>query len=344
LNIIAKKDQFTCPEQEFLCPDGVTVVTDCSLCPDSTDGGVCSPLFGGAIFVPQEPGSDAITILMESGKKGPKGKPEATTLEVTDPCTETFDGGPASFRLPENGDGYAVYARVVGDPKQNPQFDLTNPRLKYVMDESGNDLWLLGFVTNGVFDSDGEALPSRYDGSKKGKGVQKAVDITSLFLWSGDVCYLEESDWEDYCGWVDADMDGVVDEGESDCSVSYYCCIDVDSNSDYEYCQSLMTGDTCEELTPLSNLCCDDNDSEFPGPEYCAPLEACTEPSESWTGSFSYEPVTAYCKHYGTETSGVWVFNIAEFVGLLFDVHSDVDNTGSSVIQIRFYPLPLNTL
>lgn len=294
--------------------------------------------------MPQEPGSDAITILMESGKKGPKGNPEATTLEVTDPCTETFDGGPASFRLPENGDGYAVYARVVGDPKQNPQFDLTNPRLKYVMDESGNDLWLLGFVTNGVFDSDGEALPSRYDSSKKGKGVQKAVDITSLFLWSGDVCYLEENDLLEYCGWVDENVDDVVDEGESNCSVWNYCCIDVDDNWDYEYCLPIGIGETCDP-TPLLELCCEDTDPDVQGPEICAPtLDACTETSELWTGSFLYESVTAYCKHYGTETSGVWVFNIADFVGLLFDVQPNVDNTGSSVIQIRFYPLPLNSL
>jgi len=343
LNIIAKKDQFTCPAQEYLCVDeGIeSTVASCDEC-----SGTCTPIYGGVIFVPQEPAGDPITILMESGAKGPKGNTGATSLEVTNPCTQTFDGDAASFRLPANAEGYAVYARVVGDPKQNPQFDFTNPRFKYVMDESGNDLWLMGFVTNSVFDSDGEALPSRYDGSQKGKGVQKAVDITSLFLWSGDVCYLEQSDAVDYCGWVDSDGDGIVDEGELECAVSNYCCIDVDDNADYEYCQSLQTGYLCTDLTVPTDLCCNDLDSEFLGPEICAPgdTETCIEPSELLPGPFVYESITAFCKHYGNESSGEWVFNIADFVGMLFDVQSDAENTGSSVIQIRFYPLPLSTL
>lgn len=344
LNVIAKKSQFTCPEQKFLCPDGISEVTDCTLCP-LTVGGTCTPLYRGTIFVPQEPGSDKITILMESGAKGPKGNPGATSLEVTDPCTETFDGGPASFRLPADADGYAVYARVTGDPKQNPQFDFTNPRFKYVMDESGNDLWLLGFVTNSVFDANGLSLPSRYDSTQKGKGVQKGVNITPLFLWSGDVCYLEQNDLADYCGWIDSNGNGVVDEGESGCTGSTYCCIDVDMNGDYEYCASLPIGGSCSDLTAPSSLCCVDTDSELTGFEYCDPSAmTCEEPSVSVSGSFSYETITAWCKHYGSETSGEWVFNIADFVGILFDIQSNVDNTGSSVIQLRFYPLPLNTL
>lgn len=51
-----------------------------------------------------------------------------------------------------------------------------------------------------------------------------------------------------------------------------------------------------------------------------------------------YESVTAWCNHYESK----WVFNIADFVGLLFDIEGP-SNSGASVIQVRFYPLPLNS-
>lgn len=353
MNIIAKKADFTCHEQEYylLCPDQQTLVKDCSECPGYDGTTNCTvtdiPIYGGVIFVPQEPGNDKITILMESGKKGPKGNPDATTLEVTDWCTETFDGDGASFRLPKNDQGYAVYARVTGDPKQNPQYSFTNPRLKYVMDESGNDLLLLGFVTNSVFDSNGEQLPSRYDSSGKGKGAQKAVDVSPLFMWSGTICYIGDN-YLDYCG--DVNGNGVIDEGEVVCAEYDYCCLDTDGDGDYEHCDPLNFGDVCPIDPVLLDLCCVDTDLENQGPEYCSLLEGdvCPEyydyygeliPYESVSDYFTYHTVSAWCTSYQSK----WVFNIADYVGLLWDIESDKPNTGSSVIQIRFYPLPLNT-
>ena len=211
LNIIFKKSQFTCPDQEYLCPDGQRV-TDCSLCSDAVTG-PCTSTHGGVIFAPQEPGNDPVTILLESGKKGPKGNPDATSLEVTDSCTETIDGDYAAFRLPANEDGYAVYARITGDPKQNPQFDLTNPRFHYVMDENGNELLWLGFVTTTAYGPDGQVL-SRHDSGGKGRKVRNATDITSFFEWTGSVCYFDATD---YCSGVD-------------CTTVEYCCLDVDEN------------------------------------------------------------------------------------------------------------------
>lgn len=343
LNIIAKKAEFMCPDQEYLCPDGVTVVKDCNECPES---GTCTPIYGGVIFVPQEPGSDDITILMESGKKGPKGNPDATALEVTDWCTETFDGDAATFRLPKNDEGYAVYARVTGDPKQNPQFDFTNPRLKYVMDENGNDLLLLGFVTTDAYGPDGQLLP-RYDSGKRGKGVQNAVKVTSLFMWTGDICYIGDNDYLEYC-WVDENDNGIIDEGEIVCSEYDYCCLNADGDGDYEHCDPLT--DTECPVDPV-DLCCVDTDLEVSGYEYCDLLDEV----DSGTGycplyydyfgedleyttvyDILYESVTAWCKHYDSK----WVFNIADFVGLLFDIEGP-SNSGASVIQVRFYPLPL---
>ncbi|UCD90125.1 MAG: hypothetical protein JSW04_01410 [Desulfobacterales bacterium] len=61
--------------------------------------------------------------------------------------------------------------------------------------------------------------------------------------------------------------------------------------------------------------------------------------------------VEAWCKTYiddnGTpgnvnDDHGVWVFNIANFVGMLFDIDPQ-GSYRSSLIQVRFYPLPLNT-
>ena len=352
LNVIAKKAEFTCPQQEFLCPDGITHKTNCSDCPTT---GTCTPLYGGSIFVPQVPAGDKITILMESGAKGPKGNPGAASLEVTDPCTQAFDGGPASFRLPANAEGYMVYARVTGDPKQNPEFSFTDPELKYVMDESGNDLVLLGLVTDTkAFDFNGIPLPTRYDSSQKGKGVQKGVDITGLFLWSGAVCYLEQNDLAAYCGWVDSNDDGTVDPNGTACSTSYYCCLDEYGDGDYENCVSRSEIDLCP-IDPV-NLCCVDTDPDLLNYEYCAPAgeEGICPESYDYFGKMLpyilmqdavyYSPVTAGCKDYETASGGgVWVFNIADFVGLLFDIESTGPNTGSSVIQLRFYPLPLNT-
>ena len=359
LNIIAKKAEFLCPEQEYYlrCPDDVTLVKDCSDCPGYEPGvTVCVeteiPIYGGVIFVPQEPGSDDITILMESGTKGPKKKQDAavTALEVTGWCAETFDGNPAAFRLPANEDGYAVYARVTGDPKQNPQFDFINPRLKYVMDENGNDLLLLGFITNSLFDSYGEELPSRYDSSGKGKGVQKAVEITPLLMYTGDVCYIGDNDLLEYC-CEDVNANGVCDPGEEICDAYDYCCLDADGDGDYEHCDPLSDfGDVCP-ADPV-DLCCVDTDFDVPGYEYCdlfgdvesggyCPLyfDYFGEDLEyTEVDGIYYQSVTAWCKHYESK----WVFNIADFVGLLFDIDGPSDS-GASVIQVRFYPLPLNT-
>jgi hypothetical protein len=330
LNIIFKKSQFTCPDQEYLCPDGERV-TDCSLCSDAVTG-PCTPIYGGVIFAPQEPGYDPVTILMESGKKGPKGNPDATSLEVTDSCTETIDGGPAAFRLPANDKGYAVYARITGDPKQNPQFDLTNPGLHYVIDENGNELLWLGFVTTNAYGPDGQVL-SRYDSGGKGKKVRNATDITAFFMWMGSVCYFDATD---YC------------TGD-DCTTLEYCCLDVDENGDYENCAFLSnvgvdpgTG-ILECPTTVQNWCCIDTDSDLPGYEYCelASSAGCPEDYVLVTNGGARENyVEASCKTYDEPT---WIFNIADFVGFLFDVESDKTNTGSVVLKLRFYPLPLNT-
>jgi hypothetical protein len=254
-------------------------------CPPPELDAEMNQVYGNVIFIPREQGDDDITILMESGKKGPKNAQEITELQVTDWCSETFDGTPAVLRLPKNDYGYAVYGRLHGKPGEDGEPHVTiTPDLWYVEDEAGNDLILLGLVDdNGVFKSAGETL-YRTDPTpgSKGKGVNKATYLTDLFLYSGDVCYIQ-SDWEDYC----------IVEGVNECTATQLCCVDTDPlTPGYERC------DLCAAVgTVLDSTCT------------CPPTD---------TDGYPYTAVVAHCRTYD-ET---WVFNISDFVGYLWDLDS----------------------
>jgi hypothetical protein len=285
LNIIAKKDNFNCPEPKY-------------------DPNTGEQRYGNVIFIPREQGNDPITILMESGKKGPKWAQNITELQVTDWCSESFSNDGGSLRLPANDKGYAVYARITGKPAKNnepgePNVSIT-PNLVYVEDEAGNDLILLGLVDRqGVakFGSDGTTLyRTSTDSSKKGKGVQKATDITSLFEWTGEVCYLQEDSYL-YCQ---------DDKGNWICSPLDLCCVDTDGDGLYDHC----------DLLSLVGIWLDHGAYECP----------VADANENF-----YFPVTAECRSYVDE----WVFNIGDFVGYLWDI----DSSGAFVIKVRFYPL-----
>jgi hypothetical protein len=195
LNVIGKKDGFTCPDQEY------------------DESG--NPIYGNVVFVPEE---GPAKIYMESGKENGKGKKAealdtVTELRVTDPCA--FDQGGAVIQLPKNGAGYRVYARALAKPSDEPDIQIT-PQLVAVEDEYGNDLVYLGLVTD-----DGFETPYVSFTRKKGKSI--AVDISGLFLWSGSVCYLDQllyeeqelgfevAETKDLC-CTDSDGDGVFDE------------------------------------------------------------------------------------------------------------------------------------
>jgi hypothetical protein len=284
LNLKAKDSAtFTCPDEvevkDYYCPDVGSIYGDSSSCDENCDAD-CIEIYSNVIYFPQGDGSDNFTILMESGKNKPKGKPTEPVnypdvLEVTDWCMGFQNNDNAAFRLPADPDGYAVYARLTGDPKNDPSFDFTNPELAYVED-NGQDLILLGFITGGLWSPNFEPISRT-----KGTGVNKATDITSLFMWTGDVCT-----FNDY-GGVETQK----------------CCID-----------------TSDPLDGIYDECMDPNFEE----PYCDP---------------GYTLVSTYCTYYDDP---VWVFNIAEFVGMLWDI-DPLDSYKASLIQIRFYPLPLNT-
>jgi len=200
LNIIGKKAEFTCPALEY------------------DEYG--NPVYGNVVFVPGN--GENIQILMQSGV----GKKAAaiTQLQVTDPCAAAFDGDAAIMQLPRNDLGYRVYARVLAKPTDNPSMEII-PDLIAVEDEFGNDLVYLGLVTSNGFETPYVSF-TRY------KGKSTALDITGLFEWSGDVCYLTS----DYCNTIET------------CSTKSICCTDSNLDGIYESCD-VKEGDFCPEGT-----------------------------------------------------------------------------------------------
>jgi hypothetical protein len=198
LNIHGKKDGFTCPEQEY------------------DEFG--NPVYGNSIFIP-ESGSD-VKILMQSGTG--KKAAEIQTLQVTDPCTAAFDGNAAIVQIPKSSEGYRVYARTLGKPSDSAIMEIM-PDLISVEDEFGNDLIYLGLVTSNGFETPYVSF------TRKG-GKSTAIDITGLFEWSGDVCYLTSG----YCDPVES------------CTAQQLCCTDTDLNGIFESC-AIKEGDLCPE-------------------------------------------------------------------------------------------------
>ncbi|MBP1624262.1 MAG: hypothetical protein H6Q07_2282 [Acidobacteria bacterium] len=184
LNIIGKKAEFVCPAQEY----------------DPITG---APVYGNVVFVPES--GDGIQLFMQSGST--KGKAAAfTELKAVDPCAG-FDGDGATVQLPPNPAGYRVYARALAKPTSDPTMKIT-PSLISAEDENGNDLVYLGLVTDSGFLRSDETLV-------RTKGKSKAVNVTPLFQWSGDVCYfapLEGADnVESQKCVLDADGDGIYE-------------------------------------------------------------------------------------------------------------------------------------
>lgn len=167
LNIIGKKDTFTCPA--YLCD----YVTD----PDC---------IANVIYVPAV-STDPFEILMESGTK----KSSVTELNVTDWCAEPFDSDGAVVQIPSAT--YKVYARALAKPTYDPNIAILGNSLSYVTDEDGNDLYYLGSFTKDCVTT--PDIPQCTFTRTKGKS--KATDITALFEFSGDICYFNQTGYCD---------------------------------------------------------------------------------------------------------------------------------------------------
>ena len=178
----------------------------------------CDPTPGGkSVFIDEEGES---TIKYISNKKS-----SVTELVAKDPCATVFDGDPVEVQIPKEDEGYYVFGRVPGNHQntdgESSLIMVPDPNIEACNDtEEGNpdfgdltscpddplneDLLALGLITsNGVFDLvNQEFVQVDNSGDKKGKGQgkSKAVDITGLFLWTGDVC--DDS--------FDTNLDGVI--------------------------------------------------------------------------------------------------------------------------------------
>ena len=194
LNIIGKKDTFTCPPQE----------TDAN----------GAPIYGNVVFVPEKvtpndtSNQDPTKIYFESGLKGPRNATTITELQVRDWCTGFKGEGDALILLPKNEAGYDVYARALAKPTNNPNV-MISPSLVWLQDESGNDLFYLGSANSANYYSWG--TNSFY----RNKGKSPGIDITHLFEFTGEVCYLtapsSEYTSKDLCG-LDTNGDGVYED------------------------------------------------------------------------------------------------------------------------------------
>ncbi|MFB5630333.1 MAG: hypothetical protein ACE5RN_01945 [Nitrosopumilaceae archaeon] len=193
---------------------------------DSTPG-------GNSVFIDEEGDS---TIKYISNKKS-----SVTELIAQDPCAEVFDGNPVEVQIPSEDQGYYVFGRVPSNHQntggESSLIMVPNPNIEACNDTvEGNpdfgdltscpddDLLALGLVTsNGVFDlQDQEFVPVDNSANEQGKGQgkSKAVDITGLFLWTGDVCddsFDTNGDGEITIDDLpDADGDGFVDDLNGD--------------------------------------------------------------------------------------------------------------------------------
>jgi hypothetical protein len=317
-----KADTFTCPESQYYyeiteVPDGAdpTEVGDLvKSCPELYTCALTNQeIFGNVINMPRD--GTEVQVLVESGRKGPKSNPDASTLEVTDWCTQPFDSDAAVFRIPENADGYAVYSRVTGRSIDGQTFEVLGRSLERVeiecdplLEDCTNidvyDLLLLGVVNEtGIFvplGGDGAEDFQRVDLSdnRGGKGAKNATEITSMFEFTGSVCYIYAED-------PACDVDG---DGE-DCAETDYCCpfdaYGVDSGS----------------------CVAKDNVKFWDGTEQTCSFADDEDEITFWLDE------TFYCRDYVNE----WIFNIADFVDVLFDVK----NNGGYNVNLRFYPLPL---
>jgi hypothetical protein len=325
LNIHGKKDGFKCPDPTYYEQVEVDVFDDPfdeiyggELVKSCPDGYTCSPTnlqyFGNVINLPRD-GSD-VQIYVESGRKGPKSSPNTVTLEVTDWCTKPFDSDAASFRLPANADGYAVFSRVTGRPVEDQYFEVFGRDLTVVEVECQEgdtncpnggvyDLLLLGVVTDdGIFtkvgNEDGNFERVDDNDGRGGKGSKNATDVTGMFEFNGQVCYVYAND--------------PACSGDNVCTTTNYCCpIDEYTLANNGACEEKETADFWN--SDLTTYDCGVHDGDPVG--------------TVWIDQ------TFYCHDYTDENK--WIFNVADFVEVLFGVR----NNETYNIKLRFYPLPL---
>lgn len=216
---------------------------DCVVTPDPVTGE-----YSNNVFIPSYSTETMKNqIIMLSGNAKGKWASTNITYGVRDACTAPFDGDAAELVLPPNEKGYYVTARVLGKPTNNPELTIEGDLL-WVQDENGNDLLVLGLVTDNGF-----RTPSGTYTRSTGK--VSAVDITGLFEWNGSVCYFSP---ENYC---------YDDTAQNICTNKNICCQDISGDGTYDSCTDPTLDasglETCSEGYQLLSVGCRDYVNEW---------------------------------------------------------------------------------
>jgi hypothetical protein len=305
LNIHGKKADFNCPDPFDGFCGGVDHTGDFGTCEDTDGDGVGDTWkYSNSLFIPEgtvDNPVDGITILMETGKSGGRGKKNEdlvlqNSLVVKDPCSFGAND-PAVYQLPPAKNGYWVFWRALakpghpGDPETDPYLTISDFGVNFFEDGDGNKLYYAGTVGP-------NSVSSTTNGTTtitRTKGKSTAVNITSLFTFTGDICYFDLFDCPGELG--------------VDCLETPLCCEMIDNGdgtSHYDNC--VLTTDTNGDGV-VDGSDCDDG-----------------------TENVGLESVYAYCKEFVDEP----IFNLADFMQFFMNV----DNNGLKLLQLRFYPIP----
>ena len=252
---------------------------------------------GNVINVPDYLNGAEIKMLSGMRKKAE----QFTEFAVTDPCAgfpynKNLTEKPyAMIQIPKNEYGYDVYARPLGKPSKYPliqnitlmpelsaeMMEETDAEGNLILDEYGEpittDLLYLGLVDDRGFQTNTMKV-------ERTKGKSTASPITGLFLWSGDVCYIDSSG---YC--------------DGKCQTKDVCC---DNENELIDGSGMIRYVNCEDaiLDPADQnmLTCREVDINNGEP----PLSL----------------ITVKCKTY----KDYWVFNIADLIEYLWNVDRNV--------------------
>jgi hypothetical protein len=271
---------------------------------------------GGSIFIDEYgPATIEYTINKKSSLE---------TLEVVEGCA--IDGGTAKIQLPwkikddegilHNADGYYAYARIRGKPQHGQPQDGTEPskivvnrhRVVSACDVLNPDgetcLLPLGlFTSNSLFLPVGEEFERWEDPNARGKGKAKARNITQMLMWSGWVVELDLGTTSSLDIGISNDSCSLGTDGIiDDC--------DVPSNAD-------------DQIIIAGKIPYDYDQGEF------GDHSGFVDIIEEWLAFQADEN-----PHLVTYVED-WIWNVAQLVV----TEQDINNDGSKLLQLRFYPV-----
>ncbi len=283
LNIHGKKADFNCPDPFGDSCGGVDHSNDFGTCVDTDDDGVGDTWkYSNSLFIPEDT-VENIKILMETGKSGGRGNKNQAlvpdSLVVTDPCA--FDDGEATFQLPPAKNGYWVFFRALAKPTDDPSLTISDVGMNFFEDGDGHKLYFAGSVGTNFVDSTSNKTYT----ITRSKGKSTAQNLTDLFNFTGDICYLTPTDCPGF-------LDG-------ECHTEFLCCTDLDGDSLFDFCELRTDSEPDGDIDEF-DLCVDrDVDGD--------------------TVIDTFEEVTGTCKTYTNEP----IFNLADFLQFFMDVDNN---------------------